>query len=117
MQLLFGITGYFQVEAGIIDQNQDIGTISCQIVLAQSYIFQDLPKVQCHLHKTHIGHFAIMAHKRPADLLHGISPPKAEFGLRVALANGTHKIGCMQVARCFTGNQIIFHIGKYLTQK
>lgn len=110
MQLLFGITGYFQVEAGIIDQNQGIGTISCQIVLAQSYIFQDLPKVQSNLYKTHISHFAIMTHKRPSHLLHGISSPKAEFGLRIALANGPHEIGGMQVARCFAGYQIIFHV-------
>jgi len=68
--------------------------------------------MQSHLYKTHVGHLAVVAHQCAANLLHGIATPETELGLRIALAQGPHEMGGMQVARSLTGYQIIFHTRK-----
>ena len=71
-----------------------------------------------HLDKTHIGHVAVVRERcRAGGGLHLVAAVKADLRVGVALFQGGNQLGAMQVARCFAGNDEVFHDVRFNVMK
>ena len=62
-----------------------------------------------HGDEAHIGEFAVMAHAGAADSRHQVAAEEAELSRSVNIFQRLHQMRGMEVARGFTGYQIILH--------
>ena len=100
---------YLEVETWIVDTHHHVWTPLGDIALAEAYIAKYGAQMQSHIHEAHDGKVAYMAHRRTPDSSHSIATPKAERSIGIAGKQFAHQVGPMQVARGFTGYDIVFH--------
>ena len=102
--------GNTKVESWIVDADDNIGAECGDILLAGTDIAEDGFQVHSYLDKAHDGKIADMADGRFADgFCHHIATPIAEDGLGVGLPQGANQVGAIEVARGFTGYEVVFH--------
>ena len=105
--------GNLQIKSWIIYQNYHIWIPSNNILLAKLHVLENGAQMQKHWNKTHISQFLIMLDTGSSHSTHQISTEKTEISFSIQLLQSTHQIGCMQISRSFTNNQIILHTSKF----
>ena len=109
LRMLFDIFGYLQVKSRIINKDQHIRLPRFNILLAVIHVTENSTQVKQYGNKTHICQFTVMLYASTSHRLHQIASEKAKFDLRIFVLQGTHQVRCVQVARCLSYYQIIFH--------
>jgi hypothetical protein len=100
---------YAEIEAGIIDADEYVGTKRSDIVFTKAKITKDSRQILDDLCKAHEGQFTIMFYQGGAGCLHLIASPAANDGLLVLLAQGGYQIASMKIAGGLARYDIIAH--------
>ena len=107
---LVGMTRNLEVERRIVDEHHMVGSPVVDGTPGCAHEAQDGRQVLSHLDKAHISHVAVVddgCHTR--SLLHQVTTQKLELRIVVALPDCLDQVRAMQVARCFTGYEKVFH--------
>ena len=99
-----------EVEARIIDKDEDIRIPRHNIPLAKAHIGENRAQMHEYRNEAHICEFAIMLHALPANSRHKVTAEEAELGTAVNTLYCFHQVRRVKVARSLTNNEIIFHM-------
>ena len=111
--MLLDVLSNLQIESWIIDQYHHIRLPLNNVFFTKVHILEDGTKMQKNRNESHISQIPVMLYQCTTYRLHQIASEKTEISLGILFLQSTHQIGCMEVARSFTYNQIIFHTFKF----
>ena len=86
------IFGYIEIEAWIVDKDNDIGLPLRNILLTHLHILKDGTQVKQDGDETHVGQLAIVADTRASDSSHQVASEETELSLSVALLQSLHQV-------------------------
>ncbi len=98
-----------QVESRIVDQDQHIGMKVKNILFAGTKIPENHREVGNHFGKAHKGEVAVMPDHLHPLLFHQIAAPATEVTRWIQNLQFPYQGGGMEIARGFTGDEIIAH--------
>ena len=104
------IAGDAEVEAGIVDGDNYVGAPGTDVVAAEAHVAGDDTRVEHHGDDAHVGHLAVVHDACPPDGAHEVAAEEAELRLRIFVAQRRHQVRGVQVAGCFAGNEVVFHL-------
>ena len=102
-----------EVEARIVDEDDDIRAPCHDILLAERHIAEDGAQMEQHGDEAHVSQIFVMAHTRAAFRSHEITPEETELSLRVFLLQGVHQTRGMEVTAGLAYNQIVSHCSSF----
>jgi hypothetical protein len=103
------VFGYLHIESGIVDKYDHVGLPLTDVVLAETQVAQDGGKMEEYRYEPHIGQVTVMLYPCAADSSHEIAAEETEVGLGVYFFQRLHQTRGVEVARCFSYNQIVLH--------
>ena len=95
-----------QIKAGIVNENQRIGTKCCDVFLTESNVSEDGFYVDEHFIKSHEGQIAVVFYYICACALHKITAPGTNIQGRPVCFESLDEIATVQISRCLTGYDI-----------
>ena len=81
---------YFEVEARIVDKDDDIWLPFADVLLTHLHILEDGTQVQQHRDKPHIGQLAVVTDARASNSSHQVAAKETELRRFVSLLQSLH---------------------------
>lgn len=94
-------TGNLQVEPRVVNQNDDVGVQALDGLFARAEVVHDGREVEQDGDEAHVGHRLVVLHADAAGLAHQVASVKIKLSVGVALAEGFHEVGSVEVAAGF----------------
>ena len=111
----FGEPGQFQVEGGVVDKHQGIGTLALYGLAGGTEVAGYRGEMAQDFGEAHVGHVAVMDQRREAGCLrHHVSSQEGHSGVRGLPEKFLYEVGSVEVAGGFSGRDeesqsFIFH--------
>ena len=106
----FYIFSNLQIKARIIHEDHTVRLPCRDILLTHLHIAEYRWQVQQYWDKAHIGELLVVAHTGASNGCHQVAAEESEVCLSVNIFQGSHQVRCVQVARGFANDEIIFHL-------
>ena len=84
--------GNFEVEAWIVDKDDNIGLPLGNILLTHLHILEDGTQVDQDGDETHVGQLAIVTNTRASDGSHQVASEETKLSLSVTLLQSLHQM-------------------------
>lgn len=107
---LFGELRYVKVEGWVVDEDEQVGRIGLERLLASLDVSEHRAEVECHVDESHERHVAIVNDRFVSDGgSHEVASKELEVGLWVFLLESLDEVGGMEVAGGFARDDEIAH--------
>ena len=103
------VLGNVEVEAGIVYKYDAVWLPLADVELCPPHVPEDGGQMAEHREETHVGQFAVVAHKCAADGRHLVAANESELRLGITPLQCHHQVRGMEIATGLTGYQVITH--------